>query len=166
MDRGARRARRAGGVGEQVDQWTGRTQSPASTLVLVFGVLVRAAAVVALPPSAWLLVLLATAVVGRWAAVFLQSIGDAIEPDESQRSLVAAPAPAWLIGALSLGVLVLTILAVGKVGIVALALAALIAFGLGLAAQRREGGLTPPVVACAAAVGEVLLLLVASTGHR
>ena len=83
------------------------------------GVADRAAA-----PSHWLGVLVATAIVGRWAAMFLQALGDPILDDDSPRSLVATPAPAWLTVALSLGVAAVAVLALGKAGIVALALTA------------------------------------------
>jgi hypothetical protein len=57
-------------------------------------------------------------------------------------------------------VVVLAVLALGKIGIVAMALAAVAVFALGLATQRRDGGLSPGVVATAAAIGELLVLLV------
>ena len=132
-----------------------------SILTIVFTTLVRAAAIAAVAPSHWLGLFIATALAGRWAAVFLQSLGDPIIDDTSPRSLVATPAPAWLTGALSIGVAAVVIFALGKRGIVALALTAAVAFGLGLDAQRRDRGLSSPVVATAAAVGELCVLLVA-----
>jgi hypothetical protein len=136
--------------------------SVTATLVLVFSTLVRAAAIVALPASLWLGVLVTTALVGRWAAAFLQALGDPIVDDDAPRSLVATPAPAWLTAALTIGVAVIAILALGKAGFVALALTAAVAFALGLDAQRRDRGLSAPVVATAAAVGELAVLLVAT----
>ena len=65
-------------------------------LALVFTTLVRAAAVLSIAPAHWLGLFLSTALVGRWAAVFLQAIGDPILDDRAPRSLVATPAPAWL----------------------------------------------------------------------
>jgi adenosylcobinamide-GDP ribazoletransferase len=156
------------GLAERVDHWDGRgdggSRAPgvAALLALVFVTLVRAAAIAALPPSRWLAVLVATAVVGRWAAMFVQALGDPIDAGDARRSLVAAPAPAWLVAAISLGVAAITVLALGKAGILALALAAIAAFGLGLEAQRRDGGLSPPVVATVAAVGELAVLLIAA----
>lgn len=167
------------GLADRVDQWDGRwdgrdrearggrdrdARSPgvAALLVLVFVTLVRAAAILALPPSEWLAVLVATAVVGRWSAMFIQALGDPITDDDAGRSLVAAPAPAWLVAAMSLSVAVITVFAVGKAGILALAIAAIAAFALGLAAQRRDGGLSGPAVATVAAVGELAVLLIAT----
>jgi hypothetical protein len=150
------------GVVERIDGAHSSAPSVTSILVLVFGTLVRAAAIWSLPPGRWLAVLVATALVGRWAAVFLQSLGDPIVDDETRRSLVATPAPAWLTAALSLGVAIVTVVALGKVGIVALALSAAIAFGLGLHAQRRDRGLSVPVVATAAAIAELLVLVTAT----
>lgn len=156
------------GVAERVDRWQGEhvqgARSPAALLVVMFATLIRAAAVVFVPPRDWLLVFLATAVVGRWAAAFLQALGDPIVTDGRQRSLVAVPAPLWLTAAVGAAVAALAVLALGKVGLVAVALAALAAFGLGLEAQRRDGGLSAPVVAVAAVIGELLVLVVATIG--
>jgi len=163
------------GLAERIDQWDGtderdlregrdRARAPgvAALLVLVFTTLVRAGAIVALPPANWLAVLVATAVVGRWSAMFIQALGDPIAHDGARRSLIATPAPAWLVAALSLGVAGITVLAIGKAGILALALAAIAAFALGLEAQRRDGGLSGPAVATVAAVGELAVLLIAT----
>lgn len=167
------------GLVERIERWDGRedgredgpgdnpsgaSRSPgvASLLVLVFVTLVRAAAILSVPPRSWLAVLIATAVVGRWSAMFVQALGDPIAHDGARRSLVTTPAPAWLAVALSVGVAALTVLAVGKASILALALAALAAFALGLEAQRRDGGLSGPAVATVAAVGELAILLSAT----
>jgi cobalamin synthase len=152
------------GLAERVDHWDDQLRSPgvAAVLVVVFVTLVRAAAITALPPSSWLPVLLATALVGRWSAMFVQALGDPIAHDAARRSLVATPAPAWLVAAISLGVAVITVLSIGKAGILALAIAAIAAFALGLEAQRRDGGLSGPAVASVAAVGELAVLLIAT----
>jgi adenosylcobinamide-GDP ribazoletransferase len=162
------------GLAERIDHWDGhgdaassgeappRAPGIAAVLVIVFVTLVRAAAITALPPSKWLAVLVTTAVVGRWSAMFLQALGEPIADDGARRSLVAALAPAWLVVAISAAVVVLAVLAVGKAGILALALAAIAAFAVGLQAQRREGGLSSPAVATVAAVGELAILLIAT----
>jgi len=163
------------GLAERIEHWerwdrdpalaadrTARAPGVAAVLVLVFVTLVRAAAIVALPPSKWLAVLVTTAVVGRWSAMVLQALGEPISDGDTRRSLVAAPAPAWLVAAISAGVLALTIAAVGKAGILALVLAATAAFALGLQAQRSDGALSSPAVATVAAAGELAILLVAT----
>lgn len=155
------------GLAERVDHWQGLSRSPGvgAVLVLVFVTLLRAAAILTVHPDRWIWVFLAAAVIGRWSALFLQALGDPITTDDRRRSLVGTPSPAWLTAAISAGVLALAILAIGKIGIVALALAAIVSFGLGLEAQRRDGGLSAPAVATAAAIGELLFLLVATIGH-
>jgi hypothetical protein len=152
------------GLAQRVEHWMpSEDRHPiASIFVLVMVTVVRALAIATLPTDKWLLVFLATAVVGRWSAVFLQAIGDQITHDDTRRSLVATPSPAWLTAAISAGVAAIAILALGKAGIVALALAAIAAFTLGLEAQRRDGSLSAPVVATAAAIGELMVLLVAT----
>lgn len=150
------------GLAERVDDWDGRKSgSPAAVLALVFSTLIRAAAITSIAKGEWALVFLATAVVGRWAAIFLQALGDPIAPDD-RRSLVATPAPAWLTAAISLGTAALCVWALGKLGVVALALTAIAAFILGLATQKRDGGLTAATVAVAAAIGELIVLVVAT----
>lgn len=149
------------GLVARVDHWD-RARGVASVLALVFATLVRAAAITSVVPSRWLGVLVATALVGRWAAMFVQALGDPIAPDRARRSLVGAPAPAWLVAAISVGVAAVAILALGKIGVLALASAAIAAFALGLEAQRRDGGLSAPAVATVAAVGELAVLLVAT----
>ncbi|HEX5062097.1 MAG TPA: hypothetical protein VFV99_22160 [Kofleriaceae bacterium] len=150
------------GLVERLDGTHATAPSVTSILVLVFTTAVRIAAVLAVPSRAWLGVFIATALVGRWAAVFLQALGDPILDDDAPRSLVATPAPAWLTAALSVGVAIVTVVALGKAGVVALALTAAIAFALGLDAQRRDRGLSSPVVATAAAIGELVVLMVAT----
>lgn len=157
------------GVVERIDQLQEQARSPtvASVIVLVFTLLVRAAAIAATPRGMWLEVFVATAVVGRWAAVFLQGLGDPIDDPplrpQLRRSLVATPTPAWLTAALSIAVAALTVFALGKIGIIALGIAAIAAFALGLDAQRRDRGLSAPVVAVAAAIGELAVLVLASS---
>jgi adenosylcobinamide-GDP ribazoletransferase len=154
------------GVVERIDGTHSAAPSVTSILVLIFTILVRAAAIGSIAATHttgdWLGVFVTLALVGRWAAVFLQSIGDPILDDTRPRSLVASPAPMWLTAAISIGVAVIAIVALGKAGVVALALVAAISFALGLDAQRRDRGLSAPVVATAAAVGELVVLLVAT----
>lgn len=152
------------GLAARVDHWERRDANTgvAAVLVLVLTTLVRAAAITAMPIASWLGVLITTAVVGRWTAMLLQALGDPIPAAGAQRSLVATPAPAWLAAAISIAVAVLTVAVIGRIGLLALAIGALAALGLGLEAQRRDGQLSAPVVATVAAIGELAVLLVAS----
>jgi cobalamin synthase len=151
------------GLADRIDRWqTSGRSTAASVMTLVFLTLVRVEAFATLTPSRWLVVLVAMAMVGRWSAVFLQALGDPIIDDAAPRSLVANPAPAWLIVAISVAVLTVCVLAIGKGAVAAMAIAAAVAFVLGLDAQRRDRGLSGPVVAMAAAIGELLVLLVAA----
>jgi hypothetical protein len=153
------------GLIERIDGTHSTAPSVTSILVLVFTTLIRAAAILATPVTMWLGVFVVTVVVGRWAAVFLQALGDPILDDDSPRSLVATPSPAWLTAALSIAVVTVAVVALGRAGIAAVAITAAVAFALGLYAQRRDRGLSSPVVATAAAVGEMVVLLVATTIH-
>lgn len=156
------------GLADRIDGWLEAPKgavSPGSIVALVLVTVIRAACIAFVAPGNWLAVFVATAMLGRYAAIFLQALGDPIPDEHDRRSLVATPAPAWLTGALGIGVAVVCVVALGKAGIVALALAAIAAFVLGLDAQRRDHGLASPVVATAAAIAELLLLLLASAGH-
>ncbi|HUS30819.1 MAG TPA: hypothetical protein VMZ53_20050, partial [Kofleriaceae bacterium] len=150
------------GLVARIDGSESTSPSVPAIVGLVFAILIRAAAIAAVSPDHWLGLFIAAALAGRWAAIFLQALGDPIIDDDTRRSLVATPAPAWLTAAISIGVATLVIIALGKRGIVALALTAAIAFGLGLDAQRRDRGLSSAVVATAAAIGELAILLVAA----
>lgn len=152
------------GLVERIDHWDRAARSPGAvaTVVLVFVTLLRALAIASLPPSSWLGVLIATALAGRWSAMFIQALGDPVSDDRARRSLIAAPAPAWLVAAITAAVVAIAVLAIGKAAILALAVAALAAFALGLEAQRRDGGLSAPAIATVAAVGELAVLLVAT----
>ena len=136
--------------------------SVAAILVLVFTVLVRAAAIWTVTPAHWLGVFLATALAGRWAAVFPQAIGDPILDDHAARSLVAAPAAGLVTATLGVLVAAACTFALGRAGLAAVALATAAAFALGVDAQRRDNGLSAPVVAVAAALGALFVLLAAS----
>jgi hypothetical protein len=151
------------GVVDRIDREQVRSPSVTAVLVLVFGVLVRAAAIWSVKPDHWLGVFVATALAGRWAAVFPQAIGDPILDDRSPRSLVAAPAPAWLAAAFGLAIMSLCTLALGRGGLLAIVLATVTAFALGVDAHRRDEGLSAPVVALAAALGELFMLLAAAS---
>ena len=150
------------GLAERIDRWGGNARpTTAAVVALVFVTALRLAAFAAVPSAHWLGVLVATALTGRWAAIFLQAIGDPIH-DDATRSLVATPAPAWLTAAISLCIAVIDVLALGKIGIVALAFAAAVTFVIGLDAQRRDHGLSAATVATAAAIGELAILLTAT----
>ena len=150
------------GVVDRLDREHARSPSVHAVLVVVFTVLVRAAAIWSVAPAHWLGVFLATALAGRWAAVFPQAIGDPIRDDRAPRSLVAAPAPAWLAAALGLIAAATCTLAIGRAGLFAIALATVVAFALGVDAHRRDSGLSAPIVAVSAAIGELFMLLAAS----
>ena len=156
------------GLAERIDRWQGGGAAglgAGAVVALALVTALRIAAVAAVRPDRWLAILVATALVGRWSAVFLQALGEPVKDDHARRSLVAAPAPAWLIAALGVAALAISVVALGaKAGIAAVAVTAAVSLGLGLEAQRRDGGLSAPVAATAAAAGELVVLLLASLG--
>jgi len=136
--------------------------APAPTIAVVVVLVIRAAVVMALPPARWLGAFVAAPVIGRWTAALLQAIGDPITDARDDRSLVVVASPPWLTAAVSAGVVALAIVAIGKAAIAAVALAAAIGFALGVDAQRRDRGLSAPVVATAAVIGELVALIAAT----
>ncbi|MEZ4358575.1 MAG: hypothetical protein R3B48_00230 [Kofleriaceae bacterium] len=130
-----------------------------ATTVTAGAVVLRVELLAAIAPDRWLWAFPATWLIGRWSATFLQAIGDPIH-DAPARSLVAAPPPAWLMGAATAVVMIATAAALGWTMVIALALAAAVAFALGLTAQRRRGGIDAAVVGAAALAGELVTLLV------
>lgn len=137
-----------------------RTSDPAIAATAISGsLLVRTHLLAALPYEQWIFAFPATWLVGRWAAMFLQAIGDPIV-DPPRRSLVANPPPAWVMGAATAIVAVGSVVALGWAMLLAVGLTAVIAFSLGLTAQRRRGGIDAAVVGAVAAAGEVVTLLV------
>lgn len=129
------------------------------TTTIAGSLLVRAQLLAAIPYEQWLFAFPATWVIGRWAAMFLQAIGDPIL-DPPRRSLVAAPPPAWVMGAATAAVAIASVAALGWEMLLAVGVTAILAFVLGLVAQRRRGGIDAAVVGAAAAAGEVVTLLV------
>jgi hypothetical protein len=129
-----------------------------ATTAIAGSLIVRSALVAVIPAERWLWAFPAIWVIGRWAAMFLQAIGDPIL-DPPPRSLVTAPPPAWAAAAATAGIAVIAVAGVGWSMVIAMGLAAAAAFGLGLAAQRRRGGLDAGVVALAALAGELITLV-------
>lgn len=151
-----------------------RGRDPAMIATAVAGsLLVRAQLLAAIAPDRWLWSLLTIWVVGRWAAVFLQAIGDPlleaeVDPRSSQRveihrpSLISASPPAWAMLAVTAAVASATVTFLGWTMLLGLAATALLVFAIGLQAQRKRGGIDAAVVATAALTGELVTLLALS----
>ncbi len=125
--------------------------------------ILRAELLAAIPYEKWVWAFPATWLIGRWAAMFLQALGDPIL-DAPARSLVASPTPAWVMGAATAVVAVGSVVTLGWIMLLAVGITAVLAFALGLSAQRRRGGIDAAVVGAAAAAAEVVTLLVLAAG--
>jgi cobalamin synthase len=133
------------------------------TTAVAGSLLVRAELLTAIGSAHWLWAFPATLVIGRWAAMFLQAIGDPILDQthgQPPRSLVAAAIPAWAAVAATAAVSVSSVVVLGWSMLVAMGIAAALAFAIGLAAQRSRGGIDAAVVGAAAMAGELATLLV------
>lgn len=134
------------------------TDGAAAALAVAGALLVRVQLVAAMPAGELTWGVPALGVAGRWAAVFLQGLGDPIV-DAPARSLVTRAPAAWELAAISAAVALAGYVALGPRALAALVLAAGAAFSLGLVAQRRRGGLDADVVGAVALCGEVLAAL-------
>lgn len=151
------------GVARRIDELdrAERTPGVAAVVTLVFVVLVRAAAVLAIAPAHWLGAFVGAAVLGRWGAVLVQALGEPLTGERAPRSLVCARVSPWHTAVLAAFVAIVAAFAMGQAGLAAFAIGSALAFALGLDAERRDRGLSAPVVATAAAVAELVALLAA-----
>ncbi len=147
------------GLGAYLGRRSERADQAIVTAAVAGSILLRAELLAAIPPNRWLWAFPAAWLIGRWAAVFLQAIGDPIL-DPPARSLVVASPPAWVMGAATAVVAAGAVLALGWEMLLAVGVTAVLAFALGLNAQRRRGGIDAAVVGAAAAGGEIVTLLV------
>jgi cobalamin synthase len=98
--------------------------------------------------------------IGRWAALLLQRLGDVLEPPRSDRRSLLVGEVSWAqIGVVTALVLLLTVLGLGAKGLLVLGVAGAVAFAIGLASERRRGGLDADALAAAAAACEMLALV-------
>jgi cobalamin synthase len=151
-----------GGVAERgFARWIGGPKSTrtASNELLAIGgaTLVRWVALVSTSPGRWAALLIAAPLAGRWSAVFLQAIGDPAPVDRGRRSLIVVPPAAAVTGALTLAIAGAAVYGLGWTGLVAIGIAAGLAFAMGLRSQRKHGGIDGDVVAAAAVIGELVV---------
>jgi cobalamin synthase len=152
----------AGAVGERgFARWMQRARL-GEPLTIASVSLVRWIALVSVAPTRWVAVMLVAPIVGRWAAVFLQAIADPAPFDRARRSLVVGQPTFPVIAILTGLVGAAAVLGLGWTGALGVAGAAVIAFVVGLRAQRRSGGIDGDVIAAAAVLGELAILLAAA----
>lgn len=126
--------------------------------------LIRWVGLVSVAPTRWMAVLFVGPIVGRWSAVFLQALADPAPFERSTRSLVVGQPTFPVIAILTGLVCAAAILGLGWTGVIGVAAAAVIAFLVGLRAQRRSGGIDGDVVAAAAVLGEIVIVIVSAMG--
>lgn len=160
------------GLARAVERWSGRDPGalvgdgdhgpigPAGTSVLLAVALTRVVAVIAIRPSAWLAALVVAPLLGRWAALALQRLGDVLEPPAPDRRSLVVGGVSWLqLGVVTALVGVVAVLGLGAVALVLLAMCGAIAFVAGLVVERARGGLDGHSLAAVAAACEVLALV-------
>lgn len=120
----------------------------------------RGVLLLGIDPSAWIGAIIVSQMILRWTPLFLQRIGGALgEAPAGERSLLVGPV-SWVGLGLGSGfVFVVAILFAGWTGVLAFAVAAAVAFGVGLYYEKREGGLTADSLGAASVVTELAVLL-------
>jgi adenosylcobinamide-GDP ribazoletransferase len=159
------------GLARTVERWLGRDDDEvggvgaaglgaAGITALVGASLLRVVALLSIRPSAWLAALVVAPLIGRWAALALQRLGDLLEaPAPDRRSLVVGEVSWGTLALVTAGVAVIAGLGLGLAGLLLLVAAAAVAFAIGLVAEKRRGGLDASTLAAVAALAEVIALV-------
>jgi adenosylcobinamide-GDP ribazoletransferase len=154
------------GLARTVERWLARDEDGAPPLgaagvtALIGTALLRVVAMLAIRPSAWLAALVVAPLIGRWAALLLQRLGDVLEaPAGDRRSLVVGEIGWAQVGIVTGLVALIAVLGLGWSALAVVAAAGAVAFAVGLASERRRGGLDGDALAAAAACCEVLAFL-------
>ncbi len=154
------------GLARAIERWLGRDDEdagpigPAGTSALLAMAVTRVVAVIAIRPSAWLAALVVAPLLGRWAALALQRLGDVLEPPTPDRRSLVVGGVSWLqLGIVTGLVALVAILALGAPALILLAVTAAIAVVAGLVVERARGGLDGHSLAAVAAVCEVITLV-------
>jgi adenosylcobinamide-GDP ribazoletransferase len=128
--------------------------------VLFTAAILRVVAILAIRPSAWFAALVLAPLIGRWAALTLQRLGDVLEPPAPERRSLIVGEVGWgQVGVVTGLVTLLAVLGLGWGALLVLAVVAAVAFGIGLASERKRGGLDAHNLAAVAAVCEAIALI-------
>jgi cobalamin synthase len=151
-----------GGLAERgLAKWTARARL-GEPLTIGSIVLLRWVALISVAPSRWTAVLFVVPLVGRWAAVFLQALADPAPFERGARSLVVGQ-PTFPVTVVLTGLVgAAAVMGLGWTGAGAVAICAGVAFGIGLRAQRRAGGIDADVVASTAVIAEIIVAVIAA----
>ncbi|HVV83199.1 MAG TPA: hypothetical protein VHE35_08965 [Kofleriaceae bacterium] len=139
-----------------VERWFGARWSAA----IVGGTVVARVVVLwTIAPARWLGALVLAGVIGRWAAIALQRLGDVVIADRG----LAVGDVTWLeLGVTTAATFVLAAVVCGWAGVALVVVLGLLAFGLGLVVQAVDGELTAANLAAAAVALELVALVALS----
>jgi hypothetical protein len=146
------------GVARRFEAWWASTGAVAVTGLVV----VRATALLAIAPSAWLGVLISAPLAGRFAALLAQRTG---ADGGHRRDLVVGPSSWFTVAAVGLAVVVATSALAGTGGLVGVLIAAAAAFALAGWLRHTGSGVDADGLALAAAIGELAVLVCAAIDH-
>lgn len=138
----------------------GRGIGAAGTSALLAAAVIRVIAIIATRPSVWLAALVIAPLVGRWAALALQRLGQVIDvPEPDRRSLVVGAVSWATLGVVTALVALLAVLGVGAAGLLLLILPAGLALAVGVVVERTRGGLDAPTLGAVAAACELIVFV-------
>lgn len=143
-------------------RWAERRAGRAAGVAIGAVALVRFGALASVRPGRWLAALVLAELVGRWAALLLQRLGDPILDDAGRPGLSMGEVSWAVVGVASLAVVAASAWMFGWAGVAALVVIAAAAFGLGLEAQRRDGQPDGDTLAAAALLGGTIALVAAA----
>lgn len=152
------------GLARVFERWLARDDADAigaaGVSALLGASLIRVIAIVATRPSVWLAALVIAPLVGRWAALALQRLGQVIDvPEPDRRSLVVGAVSWTTLGVVTALVALLAVLGVGAAGLLLLILPAGLALAVGVVVERTRGGLDAPTLGAVAAACELIVFV-------
>jgi adenosylcobinamide-GDP ribazoletransferase len=142
----------------------------APLLAILGAVALRAVALLVIATPAWPAALISAGAIGHWSAVFLSRIGDRVDDAASivgdERTGLAAGEPGWPALGIATAITAVAAIALGGAsGAIAFAVAAALAFGLGLLLQRRRGGVGRDSLGAVCIACELAVLAVFAALH-
>lgn len=152
---------------ENDDPWEHEGITFASVVAVVALLMLRAACLIGTDVEHWPAALILSHAIAGWVVLLLLKLGDQLPADEHGWFSLTIGELSWkLFGAASAVIAILVMLLAGGTGMIAMLIAAALAFVVGLFFQRRAGGLGHESLAAAAALCEVTVLLVFAAVHQ
>jgi adenosylcobinamide-GDP ribazoletransferase len=157
----------AAGTSDDTYYDTPDTRSGLFGLLALMGLFaVRALGLLGTDTDKWVAAIIISQVTLRWSVLLLLKIGDRLgEPRTDHRTLMVGDFSWAMFGAATAVASVIAVIFAGGLGLAALIVAALLAFGVGLFFQRKFGGLNRHSLGAASVLCEVSVLICFAAAH-